>query len=228
MDQNPFLPPVESQRSPRQTQTMLAQGALLLDVREIGEFAEVRIPGAENLPASEIIVRWQEIPTDRDVVLYCRSGHRSGLGVNMLRDAGYANVYNLDGGIRAWFLAGLPVDTAPAAPTPTHKAALFEEIGVEEAARRLEQGWALVDVREEGEFAHGRAPGAINIPLGEIGGSLPRLRELGPLMLICDAGIRSDIAAAYLRQQGLEQVANIRQGVYAWRRQRLPWVEADL
>jgi len=61
--ENPFLPPAESQRQPRQVRAMLEQGALLVDVREIAEFAEIRIPGAENLPASEIIGRWQEIPT---------------------------------------------------------------------------------------------------------------------------------------------------------------------
>ena len=202
---------------------MLDAGALLIDVREIGEFAEIRIPGAENLPASEIIGRWQEIPIDRDVVLYCRSGHRSGLGVNMLRRAGYANIYNLDGGIRAWFIAGLPVDTTSADPKAPPRTGLFEEITVREAAHRLEQDWALVDVREEDEFAQGRAPGAINIPLGEIMDSLPRLRTLGPVMLICDAGIRSDIAATYLHQQGFDQIANIRQGIHAWRRMRLPW-----
>ena len=228
MGQNPFLPPAESQRQPQQVQAMLEQGTLLVDVREIGEFAEIRIPEAENLPASEIIGRWQELPSDRDVVIYCRSGHRSGLGVTMLRRAGYENVYNLDGGIRAWFMAGLPVDTIPAAPAPKHKAALFEEIGVEEAHRRLGQGWALVDVREEGEFAQGHVPGALNIPLSALGEALARLRELGPLMLLCDAGIRSDIAAAYLQGQGLEDVANILQGINAWRRLRLPWTAPDL
>ena len=51
--ENPFLPPAESQRQPQQVQAMLEEGALLVDVREIGELAEIRIPEAENLPASD-------------------------------------------------------------------------------------------------------------------------------------------------------------------------------
>jgi rhodanese-related sulfurtransferase len=207
---------------------MLEEEALLVDVRETGEFSEIRIPGAVNLPASEIVDRWQEIPADQVVVFCCRSGHRSGLGVSILRArANYQQFYNLDGGIHAWFADGLPVDTAPAAPTPPRKAAPFEEIGVEEAARRLEQGWALVDVRETDEFAHEHAPGAIHLPLDEISDNLPRLRKLGSLMLICDAGIRSDVAAVYLVGQGFERVANVKQGLIAWRRRRLPWIAPD-
>jgi len=221
--ENPFLPPDDSQRTPKEVQAMLEKGAVLFDVREISEFSEVRIPGAKNLPSSKIIKRWEEIPTDRDVIVYCRSGHRSGLGVNMLRNAGYPNIYNLDGGLRAWFNARLPVDTAPVALEPSTKTALFEEISVEEAWHRLDGGVTLVDVREVDEFEHGHIPGAVNLPLRDIEDALPVLRTYIPLMLICDAGIRSDLAAAYLVEQGLEQVSNIKQGITAWRRRKLPW-----
>ena len=223
MLQNPFLPPPESQRGPQAVRAMLDTGALLLDVREIGEFSEIRIPEAKSLPASEIIGRWQEIPTDRDVILHCRSGHRSGLAVNMLRNAGYQNAYNLDGGIRAWFVAGFPVETTSVSLAASPKFALFEEIGVREASQRMAQGATMVDVREQDEFSHGHVLGAINIPLDEIGNSLIRLREYDSLILLCDVGIRSDVAAFYLVDQGFERVANVKQGVTGWRRLNLPW-----
>jgi rhodanese-related sulfurtransferase len=227
MTQNPFLPPSESQRSPQAVKAMLAAGALLVDVREPEEFAEIRIPGAWNLPSSEIVERWQEVPADQTVVFYCRSGHRSGLGVNILHvGAEYRNLYNLDGGIRAWFAAGLPVDATPA-DFVSHEAPQFEELGVREAAQRLEQGHVLVDVREEDEFAMGHASGAINIPLSTLPDAMAALRSRGPLMLICDAGIRSDIAAAYLTGQGFGQVANVEPGVIVWHREHLPWTESE-
>lgn len=202
---------------------MLERAALLFDVREIGEYTEIRLPDAVNLPASEIIGRWREISTDGDVVIYCRSGHRSGLGVNMLRRAGYANIYNMDGGIRAWFATGLPVDTAHIELVPSSKIALFEEIGVQEALQRLERGETVVDVRNADEFKSGHIPGAVNIPMDDLSDSLSRLRDYRSLMLICDTGIRSDIAAAYLHSQGFKEIANIKQGIVAWRRLNQPW-----
>ena len=49
---------------------MLEGGALLPDVREIGEYTEIRLPDVVNLPASEIIGRWRGVPTDGDVEIY--------------------------------------------------------------------------------------------------------------------------------------------------------------
>ena len=203
---------------------MIQDGAVLFDVREQGEYGEGRIPGAINLPVSEINSRWMEIPRDSEVILHCRSGHRSGLVVNILRArANYPQLYNLDGGLRAWYIAGLPIDTTQIdfksdAPGP------FEEIGVKAAYHRLqEQAATLIDVREEDEFQQGHPAGAINLPLTKVGQSVASLQSKTPLMLICDEGIRSDIAAAYLVQQGMKQVANVAQGVTAWRRSHLPW-----
>jgi len=221
---NPFSPPQESQRSPQGVYKMIENGAVLFDVREQGEYGEVRIPGAINLPVSEINSRWKEIPHDSEVILHCRSGHRSGLVVNILRArANYSQLYNLDGGLRAWYIAGLPIDTAQI-DFKSDKPSLIEEIGVKAAYHRLqEQASALIDVREEDEFQQGHPAGAVNLPLTKIGHSVAVLQSKTPLMLICDEGIRSDIAAAFLVHQGVKQVANVTQGVTAWRRSHLPW-----
>jgi len=221
---NPFLPPMDSQRAPQEVYAMIQDSAVLFDVRETGEFGEVRIPNAINLPVSEINSRWQEIPSDKEVILHCRSGHRSGLVVNILRArANFPQLYNLDGGLRAWYIAGLPIDTTQI-DFKSDKPSLFEEIGVKAAYQRMQEQVAmLIDVREEDEFAQGHPAGAINLPLTKISQSVAELQSKGPLMLICDEGIRSDMAAAYLVHQGVEQVANVAQGVTAWRRSQLPW-----
>lgn len=84
---------------------------VLLDVRTAEEFAEGHIPHAMNVDvSSENFVSTVEskIPKEKEVALYCRSGHRSVEAANKLREAGY-KVVDLEGGILAWEKAFLPV-----------------------------------------------------------------------------------------------------------------------
>jgi rhodanese-related sulfurtransferase len=85
---------------------------LLLDIRTPAEIAQGIIPGSEPLPMHLIPVRMNEIPKDREVVLYCRSGARSYQACAYLMQQGYDRVLNLRGGIIAWarhgFQVGLP------------------------------------------------------------------------------------------------------------------------
>ncbi len=82
----------------------------LLDVREVWEYNEGHIPGITLLPLGELTSRLNEIPTDKEVIITCRSGNRSQQAVNFLIQQGYDNVHNMDGGILAWEAAGLPVE----------------------------------------------------------------------------------------------------------------------
>jgi len=75
---------------------------LLLDVREPAEFAINRLPKARLIPIGELPERWKELDASRPIVVYCRSGSRSGRAVRLLRARGLDNVRNLDGGIEAW------------------------------------------------------------------------------------------------------------------------------
>jgi rhodanese-related sulfurtransferase len=81
---------------------------LILDVRQPEEFRQARIPGARLLPLGELSRRIQELPKDREIVVVCRSGNRSGQAARQLSEAGY-KVANLRGGMIAWEQAGLPV-----------------------------------------------------------------------------------------------------------------------
>jgi len=221
--ENPFVPTAETQRDAETVQRMLDEGAALIDVRELEEFAEARLPGAVALPMSEIRNRWQEIPDDVVVVLYCRSGNRSGQIASTLRArAGYTQIYNLAGGIQEWFARRLPVDTSPV--ELTYQETPFEEIDVLEAQRRFsEQGHLLVDVRESFEFDLGHAVGAINIPLSELDDAVAALRSQGPILLICNSGNRSGMAAEWLQEEGFDAIANVEGGIIAWQAHQLPW-----
>jgi rhodanese-related sulfurtransferase len=87
----------------------VADDAYLLDVREHDEWQAGHHPDAHHVPMMEIPTRAGEIPTDRDVVVVCRVGGRSAQVVAYLRQNGFENVYNLDGGMFALAAAGRPV-----------------------------------------------------------------------------------------------------------------------
>ncbi len=91
-------------------------GPVLLDVREFGEFAAVRAPGAALLPTSAFGARVAEIPTDRPIMVICHVGGRSAAVANFLTARGRTDVVNVAGGMEAWERAGLPVVRGVPAP----------------------------------------------------------------------------------------------------------------
>lgn len=91
---------------------LVAQGALLIDIRERNEWDESRIGGADFKPMSEINGWYEDLPRDRTVILYCRSGARSAQAVHALTtQAEFTNVVNMTGGIISWAAAQLPIES---------------------------------------------------------------------------------------------------------------------
>ncbi len=86
----------------------------LIDVRSADEFAEGHIVGALNLPLPDLEKHLGKIKRDQPVMLYCRSGNRSGMALQKLRSAGYTELYNL-GGIGELMAQGLPLKQRKAA-----------------------------------------------------------------------------------------------------------------
>lgn len=79
-----------------------AEPPFLLDVREPLEYESLSIEGAKLVPLGQLENRIYEVPQDRPVVVYCRSGNRSAQAVRILREHGFTNVENLTGGIKSW------------------------------------------------------------------------------------------------------------------------------
>jgi phage shock protein E len=92
------------------------EALVVLDVRTPKEFAEGHVPGAINISHDELEARLPELEADRDrdVVVYCRSGKRAGLALDMLEKAGFKRLYHLEGDYLGWTAASRPVETAPA------------------------------------------------------------------------------------------------------------------
>lgn len=95
-----------------QAHAMARQGALMIDVREVHEYTEVRAPGALLIPLAQFKGRISEFRMfeNRPVVVICRAGLRSGEAAEALARQGFRMVHNVQGGMQAWERAGLPVE----------------------------------------------------------------------------------------------------------------------
>ncbi len=86
-------------------------GVITLDVRTPGEFMGGYIDGAKNIDFQSGNFENEIAALDKNATyaVYCRSGNRSGQAVKVMHDAGFHNVYNLNGGVIDWANAGLPL-----------------------------------------------------------------------------------------------------------------------
>ena len=74
----------------------------------------------------------------------------------------------------------------------------------------------LLDVREPEEYAHGHVPGALNLPQADLATRLDELPRECPIYVICQSGYRALRAAQFLKQSGIEHVANVSGGTGTW------------
>jgi rhodanese-related sulfurtransferase len=102
------LPEQPREVSADDARRLVADGALLLDVREDHEWQAGHAPEATHLPMSRISASVSQLPTDRLIVCVCHVGARSAAVAEALNNAGYSAA-NLVGGMDAWSARGLPV-----------------------------------------------------------------------------------------------------------------------
>jgi len=83
---------------------------LWIDVRESWEFKKGRVPGSRLIPLHDLSVKMDQIPRHRTIVSVCRTGHRSGVAVEILRGAGRDKAFSMDGGLLGWENHGYPLE----------------------------------------------------------------------------------------------------------------------
>jgi phage shock protein E len=102
--------------TPGELASLLARGQkqrpLVLDVRTPEEYAAGHVPGAILIPHDQLALRLDALQRDRPIVVYCRTGRRSGLAETLLRQHGH-EVSQLQGSWLGWQAAGLEFQTSP-------------------------------------------------------------------------------------------------------------------
>jgi len=106
-----------AQRVPEISQQQLlewqasANKPLLVDVRSAEEYQQGHVPGAINIPHDQVKQRLAEFgDKNAEIVLYCRSGRRTGMAVDALSEAGYTRLKHLQGDMNAWQDSQLPIE----------------------------------------------------------------------------------------------------------------------
>jgi rhodanese-related sulfurtransferase len=94
--------------SAEQAVRLVAEGALVVDVRRRFEWNRVHIPGAVHAPLEELLDRCAEFPDDRLIITFCTGGLRSAGAANLLVENGFEAV-NMSGGLVHWRAAGGPL-----------------------------------------------------------------------------------------------------------------------
>jgi rhodanese-related sulfurtransferase len=162
---------------------------LIIDVRTVEEFAGGAYPDAINIPLDNLMDNLDVIGKNaaREVVVYCASGGRSAYAQRMLMQVGYTNVKN--GGGLSSMMANRNTNTS----------------GAKSSNEPI-----IIDVRTPQEFAGGAYPGAVNIPLDDLMGSLDKIGKNAAreIVVYCASGGRSAYAQRMLMQAGYTKVTN--------------------
>ena len=199
---------------------LLDRRELVIDTRSSAEYATGHLPGSINLPFNNAFTTWAGwiVPYDREVYLISAKpdGRQSELALRDLAMIGLDRVagsFGLDA-LGVWTRAGRTL-------------ASFGRITARELSERLDGGRvAVVDVRTRAEWEAGHIPGVVNIPASEIADRMDELPPGRPLVVHCQGGTRSAIAASLLDARGITGVLDLPGGFAEWEKEELP-VERD-
>jgi len=193
-------------------ESLLAAGAVIVDLRSAADFAAGHIPGTLNLPFNKSFATWAGalLPYDRELYL--------------LLDA---RAEQLESAIRQLLVIGLDRVAGYFAPEAIalwkveHALERVEQLAVGDLAARR-NGLLVLDVRGRSEWDAGHVPGATLIPLAELPDRLGELPENEPVAVHCQGGSRAAIAASLLLARGRRSVASLTGGFGAWLKEGLP------
>jgi hydroxyacylglutathione hydrolase len=188
--------------------SIVREGAQLLDCRHSTDFEDGHLTASIGIGLEGSFETWcgTLLDPERPIALIADPG-REGEAVTRLGRIGFDCV--------AGYLAGGIGSLDGAAPDLL---VATERITTTVLAQRLEQPDApeLIDVRTAAEYAEGRIDGAINLPLATLSTSIGTLDRSRPIVVYCESGYRSAIAASLLRRDGISGVSNLVGGLAAW------------
>lgn len=200
--------------APATIDSLVGGREIIVDTRPSPDFASGHIPGSINIPLNNRFNTWAGwlLPFDRDFHLIVDNACpgcideavRELAMIGLDRIAGY---FTSDV-VEAWTSAGGELATV-------------DQISVAELAKRRDEV-TVVDVRGRSEWEAGHLADALNIPLGYLTDRMRELPTFRPIVVQCQSGSRSAIAASVLQASGLTNVMNLAGGFVEWQRHNQP------
>ncbi|MDQ6773538.1 MAG: rhodanese-like domain-containing protein [Candidatus Dormibacteraeota bacterium] len=195
-------PPPLAALSPAETEVRTAAGAALVDIRPAIEYDRAHVPGSYCIGLGEepfsawvgwVVARERSIVLTGGTLAMHMEAQRQLLRIGFDNAAAY-----LDGGIDAWAASGRRLSS-------------FETAEVESLTEWILRAKtvAVVDVREDDEWAAGHVPGAVHIRVPDVARRASELPTEAPVAVHCEAGYRAGIAASLLEQAGLRRIVHV-------------------
>jgi glyoxylase-like metal-dependent hydrolase (beta-lactamase superfamily II)/rhodanese-related sulfurtransferase len=194
-----------------QVRRLVDDGAAIVDVRPIEEYAAAHIPGSLSIELRSAFCTWLGwlLPEETRVVVLRSLDQDPGEILGQAAKVGYDIAGELAGGITAWTAADL-VTTSTALVTPTSM---------------NDADWML-DIRQESEFAAGHVPGAEHRELGALAATATSLAR-GSVTVMCGHGERAMSAASVLERAGRDDVTVLLGGPSDWAASRGTGLESS-
>ena len=201
--------PMPPKLSPEQLGKAAGEGAFIIDARPAAEHARGHVPGSLNIPRNKSFTSWAGwlAPHDRDLYLILDHAERRDDVVRELRMIGLDRVAGVFGpdAVTAWAADGCELRT-------------IRHMEASELANGVSGRAAFIDVRTRAEWEAGHIPGVQNFPLGGLEERIDELPAGRPLVVYCQGGSRSAIAASLLQSRGINDVVNLAGGFSEWQR----------
>jgi hydroxyacylglutathione hydrolase len=200
---------------------LLRRGEIVVDIRLAAAYAQGHVPGTINIPMNGAFTTWAGwlLPYDRDVYLLADDDPARGVSA-AVRDLAMIGLDRVAGvlgtdAIAAWRAAGRELGTV--AQADVHEVAAMHE----------NDSATILDVRGRAEWEAGHLPGVPNVPVGYLVERLDEIPADKPVVVYCESGSRSAIAASVLQKHGVPNVINFTGGYLAWREAGLPLLRAS-
>ena len=202
-------------------ESLLADDAVVVDTRHAGDYASEHIAGTINIPQNRSFTTWAGwlVPYDRDFYLIVdesctdclEEAVRDLAMIGLDRVAGYFDVQVLE----AWRARRRPL-------------ASVRQVDMKQVSAALEDDRVhVIDVRGRAEWEAGHMPGVQNIPVGYLRDRLDEIPRDRPVVLHCQSGGRSAIAASVLEASGITNVLNYTGGFSEWQAKGQPVVREE-
>ncbi len=194
----------------------LDKGSLVVDTRRAAEYADAHIPGTISIPLNRAFTTWAGwlVPYDRDFYLIVDE-HAGATVDEAFRDLAMIGLDRVAGffsadAVAAWGSEGGELGAVP-------------HISSKELKERFDRGEvAVLDIRGQAEWAAGHLPGVSNIPLGFLPERMGQVPNGRPLVVHCQSGGRSAIAASVLLAHGRRDILNLSDGYAGWQARGYP------